>query len=1208
MFEGVQIPELTPEAVRATGAYSLAVAVCLLTFTISFLVWRLVPLSHSTRAEARYTCMASLISLAILCTLLSAELMISLLNQNLGIPDWRSVLDQTPLIVKLGEYYLEFVRWALIPLIAAMAILGFLSWVFLPASFIITLVHGVFQYAGFLLVMVGVVATLAILLAKIIQLIALIAKHAYVLIAAGVAAFPVKWLRGLGISLIIFGLVMFYGLPVALGMVQHSPSPTLDESELVRARLLDALNRESVPANLYVSDMEGHPLPWSYLTMNSSVEYTYPSILTNYTLPSGSYEVGWISEENLTVARHNFTYTRFYNGSAVTRAFESSGYLPIDILRIGIISIEALRGAHPLAVLKWPGLTRTVLYSETEVRKLWYMGFELNATPRQLHVTPGVDMEHPDPALKNINSTQEYYDYIYSKSPIVVVQAPTIDSLNLNSTAIAFYSNESYRFVERLGKGDYLFRFNLTKVSYHCWVSRVENVTDPETNETRTIKYYRAMATYYGEAPEDIYTAHLPGLVSDPRASIASYRALDGGGFDPRLGIGTASPGDLLSKGLIIGYGPLELEEAYRIEEEFERLGESQVKTAEQAGYLPGEVVPEGQGLVTHVVERPRRVTLSPDPAILYYRPYGNATRVSGEKEGSCPSLPGYIPVEVEVKLEADQSPAWSPMPLMAWEPMEKAGDKSYHLLYEQDPKHPQLEAPDMYQSPLDAALGGVGLLPLVGEMIKWCFAIAIPLMVADAASSFLGGYSFAGTLIAAGKQVAGALVSRMGLGMSSFTKARPSVSNLLRRPQSLLEEQLMIKLQQERIKAWKEGDTLKAAYAARALMRYRQAEAAPRIGLTLAEKKVGRWTIPWPRVIHPRAELMSQFNRDASKLLPEEAALLQKLSSPGNVRVDRAEAIRLLEKSLREGWAGTAEANKLARAMIFGRGRVNELVRSDINLSWRTKAELRNLSNPIYPLIWGMFIPYAVPAARASQLKALERGTAFSMDMAFLNEKKVAGRRYEVGEDGRRKLAQGEEIRHADARLVKTHLEYHGDHGLARIHNVGGRDIEVDLRDGNPSNHVPSGFEASHEPNAFSAELGASPAEDFNGDDYLKRVEDYYYGREPPEDVEEPGLPFDEGLARSATTLSEHTHGMGHDWWWEAGAVHSPDAVPEDTGLGGGPAGENRLADEGNPAPDPNLDYFLPGVSGGEAAPSHGPDKPRRASRITRTGGDVIG
>jgi len=347
----ITIPQLTPEAVRATGAYSFAVAVCLLTFTASFLIWRLVPLSRSTRAEARYTCMASLISLAILCTLLSAEFIISMLNQHLGVPDWRSVLDQTPYIVRLGEYYLEFVKWALIPLVAATAILGFLSWVFLPASFIITLIHGVFQYAGTLLIMVGTVATMALLLAKMIQLIALLAKHAYILIAAGVAAFPVKWLRGLGVSLIVFGLVMFYGIPVALGAVQTAPAPTLDESELVEARLLDALNKESAPVNLYVSDMGGYPLPWSYLAMNSSVEYTYPSILRNYTLPSGSYEVGWISEEGLKVARQDFAYTRFYNGSATTRIFEASGYLPIDILRIGIVSMEALRGTNPLVSL-----------------------------------------------------------------------------------------------------------------------------------------------------------------------------------------------------------------------------------------------------------------------------------------------------------------------------------------------------------------------------------------------------------------------------------------------------------------------------------------------------------------------------------------------------------------------------------------------------------------------------------------------------------------------------------------------------------------------------------------------------------------------------------------------------------------------------------------------------------------------------------------
>ena len=1173
MSDQIPIPQLTPEAVRATGAYSFAVAVCLLTFAISFLIWRLVPLSRSTRAEARYTCMASLISLAILCTLLSAEFMISTLNQHLGVPDWRAVLDQTPYIVKLGEYYLEFVRWALIPLVAAVAILGFLSWVFLPASFIITLIHGVFQYAGFLLVMVGVVATMAIFLAKIVQLIALIAKHAYILIAAGVAAFPVKWLRGLGVSLIIFGLVMFYGLPVALGMVQHTASPTLDESELVKARLLDALNGESVPVNLYVSDMEGYSLPWSYITMNSSVEYTYPSILTNYTLPSGSYEVGWISEENLTVARHNFTYTRFYNGSVATRIFESSGYLPIDMLRIGIISVESLRGAHPLALIKWPGLTRTVLYRETEVEKLWFMGFEFNATPRTLQVSPGIDMEHPDPALKNINSTQEYYDYIYSRSPIVVVQAPTIDSLNLNSTAIAFYSNKSYKFVERLGKGDYLFKFNLTRVSYHCWISRVENVTDPETNETKIIKYYEAKATYYGEAPEDLYTAHLPDLVSDPRASIASYKALDGKGFNPYLEIGSASPGNLLAKGLIIGYGSLELEKAYRIEEEFERLGESQAETAEKAGYLPGEVVPEGEGLVTHIEEEPRKVTLDPDPTILYYRPYGNATRVSGEKKGSCPILPGCIPVEVEVKLEADQSPAWNPMPLMVWEPMEKANDTSYHLLYEQDPKHPQLEAPNMYQSPIEAGLGGVGLVPLVGEMIKWGFAIAIPLMMADAASSLLGGYSFAGTLLAAGKQITGAFIGKASLGLTSFTKPRPSISKLLQKPRKLMEEQLLIKLQQEKIKAWRERDTLKAAYATRALTRYAQAKEAPRVGLILAEKKVGRWTIPWPKVIHPRAELMSQFNKDASKLFPEEAALLQKLSS--RAKLDRAEAVKLLRKASREGWTGTAEANKLMKAAILGRGRLDEALKSDIRLSWKTKAELKNLSNPIYPMIWGMFIPHAASAARASQLKGLERRAAFSMDAAFLNEKKVVGRRYEIGEDGRPKLAGDGEPRCVDAKLVKAHLEYEGGQGFASIHNVGGRDIEVDLKGGDSPDYTPN-----------------SP-DDFHADDYLERVEDYYYERAPPEDVEEPPVPYDEELARSATTLSEHTHGMGHDWWWEAGEIHPSDTVPEEAGLEDG------------------LDYFLPGSSGGETpSPSHSSDKPREDSGTSghAYGGDVIG
>ena len=1143
MYEQIPVPELAPEAVRATGAYGFATAICLLTFAVSFLIWRLVPLSRTLRAEARATCMASLVSLFILSTLLSAELIISMLNQHVGLPDWRAVLDDVPHVIKLGEYYLEFVRWGLMPLMASMAILGFLSWVFLPASFIITLIHGVFQYAGLLLAMVGVVAVLAMLLMRVVAVIALMAKHAYLLIAAGVAAFPVKWLRGLGISLIIFGLVMFYGLPAALGLASRLPAPALSEDELVKARLLDALNKESIPSNLYVSDAFGYPLPWSYVTMSSSVEYSYPSTLTNYTLPRGSAEIGWISEENLTVARHNFTYTRFYNG-CYTWPFELSGYLYWDVFRAGVITWEASQGANPLALLRWTALTRTVLYRESRVEGLWFMGFELNATPSALSIDSGVDMERPDPALKNIKSAEGYYDHIYSRSPIAVIGAPAIDSLNRNSTAIVFYLDESYASVERLAKGDYLYRFNLSRTSYHCWLSREENVTDPETNQTIILKYYRAEAAYYGESPEDLYTAHLPALVSEPEAVVKSYRALDGGGYTPRLERGTASAGDLLSKKLIVGYGPLELERAYRIEEEFGGLGKSQVETAERSGYLPGKVVGEGGGLVTHVVEEPRRIVLDPNPTILYHRVVGQAHRQSGEEEGRCPSLPQYIPVEAEVEFRAEQSPAWDPTPLMLWEPMRMGGDKSYHLLYEEDPKHPQLEAPNMYRSPVEAGLGGIGLVPLVGEMIKWAFAIAIPLMIADAASAFLGGYSFAGTLLAAGKQVAGAFVGKMGLGVASFTRPRPSISSLLGKPRQLMEEQLLMQLQQEKLRAVKEGDKLKAAYATRAIARYAAARSAPSIAFARGEKKIGRLTIPWIKVTHPRAEMMSEFRKEASKLFPEQAAILEKLSD--RVKLSRGEAARLLAKMGGEGLLGAAEADKLFRGLVIGRSKVPDVLRGDITLSKETRIALNNMSNPAFPLIWGMLLPPAAAgAARAAQARAFKGRASFSADMAFLNQKKVVG--LDAG--------SGSEVeKPVESWIVRAHVEYDKGAGHVDVHNVGGRSLEFDLGD---------------KPSAGDARSASWHEEAFRADAYLEAVKRYYYERSPPEDVEEPRIPYDADLARSVTEISKHTHAEGHDWWWEPGGVMPPSSVPDNMP-------EQSPHDEG-------LDYFLPGSSGAD-------------------------
>lgn len=1171
------VPELTAGSVEATGAYTFAFTICAIIYAVAILIWRVPGLSRSTRSEARSTWTSALISVAILASLLSVEFMISTLNSRFGIPDWRQVLDEAPRIWQMGEWYVSFVQAALVPFIVALALLGTLATVFAPLMLVVNLIHGVFSYFGWFLVFVGIVAVAAMLLAKILQIIVRLASAAHLFIAAGVAMFPIKWTRRIGVSLIIFGLVMYYGLPVLLGAITPAQAPPTSPEELARANLLKSLNRETTPVNLVVASEYGGILPWAYLEMNSSVEYEVPLNLTESSLPEGSRIIGTISYDNKTfqLAVYNFTYTRFYNGS-FTNPYEAG---PLDLMYPQLYLIRSLVNTWNLVEKRWSVLGRTMLYKHSTVNTLWYLGYELNVSNPEISIEGGLDMENPDEDLKDVTSAQEYYDKIYAKSPIHVVEAKAVDPLNQNSTALIHYSPEIYsrdphNRIERLDKGVYLYKFRLPRESYHCWVSRVENVTDPETNQSRLIYYYRARATYRGESDE-LYLSYLDG--SNPRAEITFYRAADRreGGYEPSLIISASSPGAVVGRGLARGFHPIKVVNQYVLEEEFGGIGESQVKAAEEGGYLPGEVVPEGENTYTHVIEGPREVVLDPNPSVNGYRVGGYATRTSGELEGRCPSLPGYIDVEARVEFSADDTNAWSPLPLMEWEPMAEWGERSYHLMYEVDPKHELTSKPELLEingAPILQLLkGGLGggfvgalrLIPFIGDLIKWVAAMVMPLMVADGLCALLGGISIGGTILSAGGR---AFARTMG-GLYLVRGGRaPSVNQLFSLPREVLDRDMGARIEQMKLKQSEQALFRQYADVTRHAMLEAMREPTRRYIRTRKSLFGGRLKIPYIVTEYPRARALMEFRQSASRLVPEQAVLAQKLAHPNMVRLTREGAKELMGK-VDPALMYTEEGRKAFKTLLFGgglsRAKVSELfVKGDMRVDGRTGRNIVMLGHPITRLVYGMFLPEAYPAVYKAEKERLMRDLSFESRFGYAAAKHIAhlpedqlpehlrarmgalspsideaAKPEGLGQAGPRQSDNtlGEVLRH------NVSINYSRGDLHAEISVEGGRTIEIHSE---ASKQRLDQRGLSGADRAIADVIGTARA---------------VYETAPREDVDDfIGTSHDHERIQE---LAEHTHGKGYDWWWTPGPALS-------AGEGYEPKPEDFLGGEAPAAP----------------------------------------
>ena len=1159
------IPELTPQSVEATGAYVTAFVICVLIYAIAVIIWKVPGLSRSTRAEARSTWMKALISIAIISSLLSAEFIISMLNSYIGIPDWRQVIEEAPKIWEMGKWYVSFVQVAIVPFVMALALLGVLATVFLPLSLIVNLIHGVFSYFGWFLVFVGIVAVISMMFAKVLQLIVRVASIAYAFIAAGVAMFPVKWTRRIAITLIVFGLVMYYGLPAVLGAVTPAQTPPKSPEELAKANLLKSLNKETTPVNLVVAAEYGGILPWSYLEMNSSVEYEVPLNLTESSLPDGSKIIGTISYDNKTfqLATYNFTYTRFYNG-CYTNPFAPSN---VEVMYPSLYLIKVFVSSWNLAEKRWSVLGRTMLYKNSTIDTLWYLGYELNVSNPEINIE-GLDMEHPDEDLKNVKSEQEYYDKIYAKSPIHVVEAKAVDPLNLNSTAFIHYSPEIYlrnphNYVERLDKGEYLYKFRLHRKSYRCWVSRVENVTDPETNQSKLIYYYKASATYEGESDE-LYLSFMEG--TNPRAEIESYKAADREkeGYEPKLITSVSSPGAVVARGLARDFHPVKVANQYKLEEEFGGIGESQIEAAEESGYLPGEAVPEDEHTYTHVIEKPKEVVLDPVPEVYSYRIKGYAKRTSGERRGRCPSLPSYLDVEAKVKFSADDTNAWSPIPLMAWEPMTEWGERSYHLLYEVDPKHELTNKPELLQfneapvfSILKGGLGGgvVGILrliPFVGDLVKWVLAVVIPLMLADGVCALVGGVSIGKTLLSTGGRM---FASAAGTLRLLRGRTYPRVGEFFKLSKEIMDKDLSLKIEQQKLKAGQQS--LLGRYANITKQSLVEAMKEPKRRLTISRKPLfgGRLTIPYIKTEYPRARAMMDYRQSASRLLPEQAALAQKLANPVMVKPTREEAIKFMKRA-QPALMYTEEGKKIFKTLLFGdklsRSKVSELLlKGDMKVDRATERNLAFLTSPMPRLIYGMFLPEAYPLVYKAEKERLKRELGYESRFRYFAGKHIA--HLPEGElpdthphaqknmpehafqfDDASKPEEAPESTNTMGEILRhdVMIEYHRGDLRADISVKDGRQIKV------------------FHPKDLDRDVDLK---DFTGAD--EDVADVigtargFYEDAPREDVDDrPEPEYDREKIRE---LAEHTHEKGYDWWWTPSPVtdlegdHEP--KPED-------------------------------------------------------------
>jgi hypothetical protein len=779
------IPELNAADINATGAYIVAMALAMISMGIGAIL-RFLP-SRTWKSEGRDLMKTAFEAVLLGSSVLTANFIIRYVNGLLGIPDWKSLLEVIDRLTMAGWESLNQVAHLALIFGAIVGVLDLLSKI---VPVIMTFVMHFFMAVSFsVLSFFAALSVILVVLSSAVRMAAALAAHAYLLIAAGIALFGWKHTRALGISLLVFGIAAFYGLPVILGFVKPAESYAVSPDEEARAKMLLALTENSVPTKLSVVSAGGKPLFFSYISMNSSV--LVKDVPLNSTL------IANITGSQLRNGRGNvtyhFVYGRFYNESYPrfvrctpnTDPNSPEEYICVDF-GIDYSKVKELR--HQL-------------YRNSTVRYVWYLGLLLPVRDNRVQVT-GPSLMQPlieipsditqiasslHRAFGGLKSEDEYWEMVYGRSNPVEIEVPVIRELNQNVTAFVLYNETNYRtWREVEGKREYTHNYTIPRVSEHCWVSRTEEYFDESCNCTKTRYYYKTRAEYVYETPPDdrLVLVLLPKTGVVPKVVWHSEFGGPAQGKSEPI-IYPSDPSYPLKKGLILGYQPLTLKFNQGINET-QRIPQPTNEAANRIKGNPGT----GSG-TTRELKEPfqKEVTLSPEIEVWEIGIRHTRTIETGEQEGSCPSTLPRIEAWSWLGFSVENSEPWDPYKagIFRWEEYSKTGEYEYkapvslgsapvlgtyrpsdprliHRFYEEDPREPESNL-KKYGAPLIMRFADpISRLSYIG------FALILTYAAADAVTMWLGGRSLG--LVA----VAGTIAGRLGGGMklpSPFSTSR---------------------------------------------------------------------------------------------------------------------------------------------------------------------------------------------------------------------------------------------------------------------------------------------------------------------------------------------------------------------------------------------------------------------------------------------------
>ena len=960
------IPELNPANINATGAYAVAMSLAMISFGVGAIL-RFLP-SRTWKYEGRDLMKTAFEAVLLGSSILTANFIINYVKGLLGIPDWKSLLEVIDKLIVAGWDSLNQVAFLALIFGAIVGVLDFLSKI---VPVIMTFVMHFFMAVSFsVLSFFAALSVILVVLSSAVKMAAALAAHAYLLIAAGIALFGWKHTRALGISLLVFGIASFYGLPVILGFVKPAAPYTTDPDEEARAKILLALTESSVPTKITVVSGGGKPLFFSYIKMNSSV--LVADVPLNSTLIANI--TGGPPRNGRGNVTFRFDYGRFYSEGYprhIRCHYVEDPNLPVSCFDYGPDYSRVKELRHQL-------------YRNSTVKYVWYLGLFLPVRENRVQVE-GPSLMKPlieipsNPfeiagslrrAFGGMRSEDEYWEMVYGRSKPVKLEVPVIRELNLNVTAFVLYDETPI----------YNPSCNCTMPKYIAW-REIPGTREydhwykipkkyEQCVEIRPNRYKRVVVYHYETWDNYIPGDPMPGPKNDrliayvlPWTEVVPkvLRYSDGGPPGKSVVVptvfATVNGSRAKEKGLILDYGPLRLKFNQGINRTKE-IPEPTNKAANEVKGNPGE----GSGTERELSEPLKEVVLYPPGEFWLIGISHTKIIESEEQEGGCPTLetPPEIYGEAVLGFDAKNAEPWDPSPLFYWKEYGKTGKYNYipprsydkppalgayepsdpklaHRFYEEDPREPETNL-KKYGVPLIMRFADpISQLSLIG------FALIITFAAADAVTMWLGGRSLG---LAA---VAGIIAGKLGPGMKlpspfSLSRYRFFGKDMGKKAMKRLEDRIWgdvrEKLRQREWEAKNRGDlatlrTIRDFYEID--RKVRKAQTVKRLANALGGRNTW-WALnklSGGRLERHVDNLEKRRLEILSRILPDEAVVLQQLSRmKEEKRLTREEVWQILSMIKDQGkerlkWAwplaflgllAHKEGVVTLRSLVFGR------------------------------------------------------------------------------------------------------------------------------------------------------------------------------------------------------------------------------------------------------------------------------------------------